>query len=270
MKKKLISLALALIMAISIFSVTASAVTASPSASTVYVNGAAKAFEAYNIGGANYFKLRDLAYVLNGTAKQFSVGYDNATKAITLRSGQPYVVSGGEMANGDGAAKTATPTPSRIYFDGKELNLTVYNIGGANFFKLRDLMEVVNVYVGYDKATKAITLDTSKGYASESTSNSTQMYSDWPTVPDYGALTGATLATRTVLDDGTTSYNYNVQSAPEGSIPKYIDKLKENGFSYVTSYEVDGKTRLMYNKDNVSVSIGVQSTFIIVLIRVKS
>jgi hypothetical protein len=38
---------------------------------------------------------------------------------------------------------------------------------GNNFFKLRDLMEVLDVYVGYDNATKAITLDTSKGYTPE-------------------------------------------------------------------------------------------------------
>ena len=138
--------------------------TVNPTASTVYLNGGAKAFEAYNIGGYNYFKLRDLAFVLNGTQKQFEVGYDNDTKAIALTSGESYTAVGGEMAACDGQSKTATPTPSKIYLDGKELNLTVYNIGGNNFFKLRDLMEAVDVYVGYDDNTKAITLDTSKGY----------------------------------------------------------------------------------------------------------
>jgi hypothetical protein len=133
----------------------------------VYVNGAAKAFEAYIINGNNYFKLRDLAYVMNGTAKQFEVGYDTATKAITLTTGRAYTPDGGEMASGDGRAKTASPTASRIYLNGKELNLTVYLIGGNNFFKLRDLMEAIDVFVGYDNATKAITLDTSKGYEPE-------------------------------------------------------------------------------------------------------
>ena len=141
--------------------------TVNPTASTVYLNGEAKAFEAYNIGGNNYFKLRDLAYVLSGTEKQFEVGYDNATKAIALTSGQPYTAQGGEMTVGDGQPKTAAPTPSQIYLDGKELNLTVYNISGNNFFKLRDLMKAVDVYVGYDNATKAITLDTSEGYVEE-------------------------------------------------------------------------------------------------------
>ena len=141
--------------------------TANPTESTVYVNGVSEPFEAYNIGGSNYFKLRDLAYVLNGTEKQFEVGYDNDTRAITLTSGQAYTAVGGEMAQGDGSAKLASPTESSIYFDGEELNLTVYNIGGNNFFKLRDLMEVIDVYVGYDSETRAITLDTSREYELE-------------------------------------------------------------------------------------------------------
>jgi len=142
--------------------------TVNPTASTVYLNGVETAFEAYNIGGSNYFKLRDLAYVLNGTEKQFEVGYDNDTRAITLTSGKAYTPTGNqEMIQGDGKSKTATPSASKIYLDGEELSLTVYNIGGNNFFKLRDLMEAVDVYVGYDSATKAITLDTSEGYVAE-------------------------------------------------------------------------------------------------------
>ena len=141
--------------------------TVNPTASTVYINGTAKNFEAYNISGNNFFKLRDLAYVLNGTEKQFGVGYNNATKSITLTSNESYTAVGGEMSQGDGKPRTATPTHSRIYIDNKELNLIVYNIGGNNFFKLRDLMEILDVYVGYDNSTKTITLDTSKSYVPE-------------------------------------------------------------------------------------------------------
>ena len=141
--------------------------TATPTASTVYINGEQKDFEAYNIAGSNYFKLRDLAYVLSGTEKQFEVGYDNSTKAITLTNGAPYTSVDGDMVQGDWKPKTATPTASKIYLDGVELKLTAYNISGNNFFKLRDLMEALDVYVGYDDFTKTITLDTSKSYEPE-------------------------------------------------------------------------------------------------------
>ena len=141
---------------------------ANPTASTVYLNGEETSFEAYNIDGYNYFKLRDLAFVISGTEKQFEVGYDEDTMAITLTSGEPYSVVSGEMTQGDGEYKNAVPTPSTIYLDGEVLDLVVYNINGNNFFKLRDLMQAIDVYVGYDDATMAITLDTSRGYVHES------------------------------------------------------------------------------------------------------
>jgi hypothetical protein len=139
--------------------------TVTPTASTVYVNGAEKNFEAYLIDGSNYFKLRDLATVLNGTGKQFEVGYDPATQAITLTSGKPYAPVGGEMTQGDGKEKIATPTASKIYLDGKELSLTVYLINGNNFFKLRDLMKALDVGVTYDNTTRNIGIDTSIPYS---------------------------------------------------------------------------------------------------------
>ena len=141
-------------------------VTVTPTASSISVNGETIAFEAYNIGGNNYFKLRDLAYALDNTEKQFEVSYDNTTRAIKLTSGLPYTHVGGEMVQGDERAKTAAPSLSTIYFDGELRNLVAYNIGGNNFFKLRDLMEVLDIFVGYDSVTKAIMLDTSRGYLS--------------------------------------------------------------------------------------------------------
>jgi hypothetical protein len=139
--------------------------TVNPTASKVFINGEEQSFEAYNIGGSNYFKLRDLAFVLNGTNKQFDVGYDNATKAITMTSGQPYVPTGGEMTLGNGQAKPATPTASKIYLDGRELSFTVYNIGGNNFFKLVDLMSALNIGVTYNETTRNIGIDTSVPYS---------------------------------------------------------------------------------------------------------
>jgi hypothetical protein len=141
-----------------------SAKTATPTASRVYVNGAELNPTAYNIAGSNYFKLRDIASVINGTVKQFNVGYDNATQAITMTSGQPYTPVGGEMTAGDGSAKTAVPTASRIYVNGAELNPTVYNIGGNNFFKLVDVVSALDIGVTYNETTRVISIDTNSGY----------------------------------------------------------------------------------------------------------
>jgi len=135
--------------------------TVNPTVSTVIVNGTAKAFEAYNVNGNNFFKLRDLAYALNGSAKQFSVEWDGENDAIKLTSGQPYVTVGGEMEQGDGTAKTANPTSSRVFLDGVEVKLSAYNIKGNNFFRLRDLMNALDIGVTWDEVTSTIGIDTS-------------------------------------------------------------------------------------------------------------
>jgi len=138
---------------------------AAPTVSTVLVNGIRTEFEAYNIGGNNFFKLRDIAYILSKTEKQFDVGYDNNTKVITLTSSIPYTVVGGEMTLGDGGDKTATPTISNIYLDGKGLQFIAYNIGGNNYFKMRDIGEAFDFGVDWDGANNTIMIDTSKEYS---------------------------------------------------------------------------------------------------------
>ena len=137
---------------------------AAPTTSTVLVNGRNVSFDAYKIFDNNYFKLRDLAYVLNGTAKQFAIGWDSANDIITLTSGQPYTAVGGEMAKKGSGNKTALPTSSKIYLNGREIQLTAYKIDGNNYFKLRDIGEALNFGVIWDGARNTISIDTSRGY----------------------------------------------------------------------------------------------------------
>jgi len=145
----------------------AETLTAAPTASTVLVNGKAKTFDAYNINGSNFFKLRDLAYVLSGTEKQFAVEWDAAGNAIRLISGKGYTPAGGELSAGSGGAKTAEATTSAIYLDGKKLELTAYSIGGNNYFKLRDVGEALDFSVVWDGVSNSIFIDTSKGYSAD-------------------------------------------------------------------------------------------------------
>ena len=140
------------------------AVTANPTSASVLVNGVKTDFDAYSIEGNNYFKLRDLACVLSGTEKQFEVSWDGAANAISLTSGQSYTAVGGEMTAGTAGAKAANPTDSKILLNGAEVSLTAYNIGGNNYFKLRDVGQAFDFGVGWDNATKTITIDTSTGY----------------------------------------------------------------------------------------------------------
>ncbi|MDR1574019.1 MAG: hypothetical protein LBS24_06885 [Clostridiales Family XIII bacterium] len=141
--------------------------TAKPTASTVIVGGESVAFDAYNINDNNYFKLRDLAFTLSGTEKQFEVGWDSANNAIALTSGKAYTSVGGEMEGKGADDKTAAPTSSKIILDSKEVSLTAYNIGGNNYFKLRDIGAAFDFGVDWDGAKNTIVIDTSKSYTPE-------------------------------------------------------------------------------------------------------
>src|SRR5665648_379966 len=137
---------------------------ATPTSSIVTVNDKAVAFDAYNINGNNYFKLRDLAYTLSGTGKQFAVGWDSANNSISLTSGNNYTSVGGEMTGKGSSSQTATLTSSRIYLNGNEVSFTIYNIGGNNYFKLRDIGKTFDFDVSWDGANNRILINTSESY----------------------------------------------------------------------------------------------------------
>ena len=59
--------------------------TANPTSQTFYVNGQRVAFEAYEIHGNNFVKLRDI-----GKAVDFGVAYDSAANAVHISPNAPY------------------------------------------------------------------------------------------------------------------------------------------------------------------------------------
>ncbi|QHI73506.1 phosphodiester glycosidase family protein [Aminipila terrae] len=126
----------------------------------VQVDGINTDFEAYNIGGNNYFKLRDIAMAVKDTDKKFDVSWDNERKAINLLSKTPYTAIGGELNSSDGTAKAISSTSPKIYVDGESKPLTAYNIGGNNYFKLREVAELFDIKVDYDNSSKTIILNT--------------------------------------------------------------------------------------------------------------
>ena len=237
MKKKIISLALALVLAIGIFAVPALAATANPTAATVLVNGSNVSFDAYNINDFNYFKLRDLAYTLNGTAKQFSVGWDEANNAITLTSGQPYESVGGEMASRGAGSKNAEPSASRIFLDGREVQFSAYLIEGNNYFKLRDIGEAFDFGVNWDEAAETISIDTSIGYTPEDATPPETTPEQPTTPPSVGD-------TELVLPDGHFWYTGLV---PEAS--RFEMSFRSNGeFEYYIRWTMHTSGNLVYEE----------------------
>lgn len=159
---------------------------------TVNVNNEKVLFEAFNIDNNNYISLRDFAMSVNGTEKQFDVGYDSNKNAITLTSNKTYTATGNELPidkeykrqeeesrkryeqSGirsdmgtsliENITANAVETASKIYLDGQEISLTAYNINGSNYFQLRNIAKLFDIGVTYDNATGTVGIDTSIGY----------------------------------------------------------------------------------------------------------
>lgn len=138
-------------------------VIAKPISSPIYINGKIVDLEVYNINGSNYFKLRDVAYVLNGTEKQFYVGWNANSNTVALTTNQPYL---GELAGRYTQVYSikGKKTDSPVLVNGVKKDVTAYNLAGSYFFKLRDLGQIFNFYVGWDAASQSVTIDTTKGY----------------------------------------------------------------------------------------------------------
>jgi len=140
-------------------------VSATPTTSRVLVDGKEVAFGAYNIGGYNYFKLRDLAMALSGTEKQFEVTWDGEKNAINLVSGLPYTAVGGELTvPEEPTVQQAIPTTSTVLVNGAAVQVTAYNIGGFNYFKLRDVAKAIDFGVTWDGNTNSIGIDPTSPY----------------------------------------------------------------------------------------------------------
>lgn len=172
MKKRFSLCALLLALLLALSPAAARAATPAPgqvviSPQHLTVDGVERAVQKYNIDGSNYFKLRDIAYLLNGTESQFAVGWDAATSTVSITTGQAYEPNGSELLVGADRSSTAVPSSQAILIDGvRRGDLYVYNIDNANYFKLRDLGTALGFGVDFDiPANTAIV--TSKGYSSD-------------------------------------------------------------------------------------------------------
>ena len=193
---------------------------ASPSPTKLEVNDKSVAVDSYMINNNNYIKLRDLAAMINGTVKNFEVTWDQARNAINLKTGSPYTPAGGEMTKGGSGSKTATLTTSAVFVNGAQTPFTAYNINGNNYFKLRDVMKVFDIYVGYEATTGTATLDTSKGYEDPSTTPNTSAH--------------------TILDDGV----YKIRPAADKSLILDINEgSKDNGAAVILWSETGGNNQ---------------------------
>ena len=103
--------------------------------------------------GNNYFKLRDIAYLLSGTKGQFNVRWDKENERILLTSGTAYETVGGELADSSTAVE-------KITLDG-------YIINGNNYYKLRDIGKAIGFDVDFDNASSTVLVKTTSDYSGD-------------------------------------------------------------------------------------------------------
>lgn len=123
---------------------------------TIKFNDSVIKLETYNIDGYNYFKLRDIAYLMMNTGSKFSITTAGEKALVYAAKGGVYTAVGGELATGEDRSATCTPSAWRLLVDNVYAPVHVYNIGGNNFFKLRDLGDALNFTVDYDYNTGTV------------------------------------------------------------------------------------------------------------------
>ena len=129
-----------------------------PSTHRVMLNGRLLPLQAYNINGSNYFKLRDLAYVLSDTPARFNTHWNPVTETIHLETGRAYLPVGGELSSSAPSTAKATMTTATLTLDGSLSYAGAFNILGNNYYKLRDIGSLTGFSVDWDPADSLITI----------------------------------------------------------------------------------------------------------------
>ncbi len=206
-------------------------ISAIPTLSAVWVNGKQVSMEGYNIGGSNYFKLRDLAKALEGTEKRFAVDFDGAGGAIHLQPGQAYKSIGGELTGSDRMErKKATTAGTKITVNGSEVSLSAYNIEGSTYFKLRDLGQALNIPVIWRALDNSVRIMTTAEVAV--TTTDAKVYSG--TTDDYYYSNWFEPSDRYLYKEGST---LNLLEANEEEQAIHIQQFDES-YSRVKEFTI--------------------------------
>lgn len=134
------------------------------SAQKLTVDGVSKSLNAYNINSNNFVKLRDIASLISGTTKQFSVAFNESSNAIVLLS-KSYYTSNGQENVALSKPKEIFASSQSVYLDGTAVNIMTYNIDGNNYVLLRDLAMILNFGLNYDTASETIKIVTASSYS---------------------------------------------------------------------------------------------------------
>ena len=116
----------------------------------------------YSINDNNYFKLRDIAALLDGTKTEFGVEYDEDRRAVKIERGGDYVILEDDLKPVENTDSDPVKSNHKVLVDDNEVNFTSYTIDGHNYFKLRELGRVIGFYVDFDEENSNVIIKSEK------------------------------------------------------------------------------------------------------------
>lgn len=130
---------------------------------TFSVDGKSVSLWAYKIGDGisfkAYFKLRDIAMVLNRTDKQFDVSWDGAKNAVSLTTGALYTPVGGEFDAPAHDMSAYLPT-TVFYIDKRQVPMRSYIVNNTHYVELSDLAENLMFASACNEVKHTVDIDT--------------------------------------------------------------------------------------------------------------
>ncbi len=116
-------------------------------------------FDLFNYQGTNYFSIRDIGALLNGSECSFSIEYDNDKDIVIVNKNEDYVSTGTEFNQSIGKKKTKRNSDT-IYVKSEDVEFTLktYYINNRNYIALRDICNIIDLNIKWDVDYKKITL----------------------------------------------------------------------------------------------------------------
>ena len=152
--KKIISIGLtSLVLITNVFA------SAKVSSQSVLVDGKDTGVKGYNIADNNYFKLRDIAALLDEKDAEFNVSYDSDREAVIITSKSDYKKTENDLVplkDSDSEVKSST---HKVFVNGVRHSFSVYTIDGYNYFQLRQLGKTIGFSVNFDEKNNSVQID---------------------------------------------------------------------------------------------------------------
>lgn len=92
------------------------------------------------------------------------MAWNGAAQRIDLTADTAYTPVGGELADLPTGSRAAALTEAMVYLGDTALDLTAYEIGGNNYFKLRDLGAALDFDVQWNGDLQTVAIDTDAPY----------------------------------------------------------------------------------------------------------